>query len=110
MICPTGETKYFYKEGWTPLSTNRPTGKSTAEPFDPELVLRPESCSWPGSNYTQSQRSLNDHDKDCAPRNSDQKPPRLQRTFRALAYLQLRCSNAATLAAPPYFSTPTTCP
>ena len=28
MICPTGEAKYFCKWGWTPLSTNRPTGKS----------------------------------------------------------------------------------
>jgi hypothetical protein len=28
MICPTGEVKYFCKEGWTPLSTNHPTGKS----------------------------------------------------------------------------------
>src|ERR1700730_6618522 len=28
MICPTGEAKYFCKRGWTPLSTNRPTGKS----------------------------------------------------------------------------------
>jgi hypothetical protein len=28
MICPTGEAKYFCKQGWTPLSTNRPTGKS----------------------------------------------------------------------------------
>jgi hypothetical protein len=30
MICPTGEAKYFCKEGWTPLSTSRPTGKSLA--------------------------------------------------------------------------------
>jgi hypothetical protein len=28
MICPTGEAKYFCKQGWTSLSTNRPTGKS----------------------------------------------------------------------------------
>jgi hypothetical protein len=28
MICPTGEAKYFCKWGWTPLSTNCPTGKS----------------------------------------------------------------------------------
>jgi hypothetical protein len=28
MICPTGEAKYFCKQGWTHLSTNRPTGKS----------------------------------------------------------------------------------
>jgi hypothetical protein len=28
MICPTGEAKYFCKQGWTPLSTNCPTGKS----------------------------------------------------------------------------------
>src|SRR6266481_6140534 len=28
MICPTGEAKYFCKWGWTPLSTNRTTGKS----------------------------------------------------------------------------------
>ena len=28
MICPTGEAKYFCKWGWTPLSTNRSTGKS----------------------------------------------------------------------------------
>jgi hypothetical protein len=28
MICPTGEAKYFCKQGWTALSTNRPTGKS----------------------------------------------------------------------------------
>jgi hypothetical protein len=28
MICPTGEAKYFCKQGWTALSKNRPTGKS----------------------------------------------------------------------------------
>src|SRR5450631_504626 len=28
MFLPTMEAKYFCKEGWTPLSTNRPTGKS----------------------------------------------------------------------------------
>jgi hypothetical protein len=28
MICPTGEVKYFCKRDSTPLSTNRPTGKS----------------------------------------------------------------------------------
>jgi hypothetical protein len=28
MICPTGEAKYFCKGDSTPLSTNRPTGKS----------------------------------------------------------------------------------
>ncbi len=28
MFLPTTEAKYFCKEGWTPLSTNRPTGKS----------------------------------------------------------------------------------
>jgi len=28
MICPTGEAKYFCKWGWTPLSTNCPSGKS----------------------------------------------------------------------------------
>jgi hypothetical protein len=28
MICPTGEAKYFCKQGWTHLSANRPTGKS----------------------------------------------------------------------------------
>jgi hypothetical protein len=28
MICPTGEAKYFCKQGWTRLSTSRPTGKS----------------------------------------------------------------------------------
>jgi hypothetical protein len=99
MICPTGEAKYFCKGDSTRLSINRPTGKSTAEPFAPRLVLRPESCSWPGSNNTQSQRSLNDHDKDCGARNSDQKPPRLQQTFLGLTYLQLKLSNATTLVA-----------
>src|ERR1700730_13393367 len=68
MICPTGEAKYFCK--WD--STQKcPTGKSETEPFDPRLVLRPEACSWTGPNNTQSQRSLNDHDKDCGARNSD---------------------------------------
>jgi hypothetical protein len=28
MFLPTMEAKYFCKWGWTPLSTNRPTGKS----------------------------------------------------------------------------------
>jgi len=28
MFLPATEAKYFCKEGWTPLSTNRPTGKS----------------------------------------------------------------------------------
>jgi hypothetical protein len=28
MFLPTTEAKYFCKGGWTPLSTNRPTGKS----------------------------------------------------------------------------------
>jgi hypothetical protein len=28
MFLPTTEAKYFCKEGWTPLSTSRPSGKS----------------------------------------------------------------------------------
>jgi hypothetical protein len=39
MICPTGEAKYFCKEGWTPLSTNRPTGKSLEPLLLPVLSL-----------------------------------------------------------------------
>jgi len=70
------------------LDTKMPDGQiSRPSRSTTRLVLRPESCSWPGSNNTQSQRSLNDHDKDCGARNSDQKQPRLQPTFRALAYL-----------------------
>jgi len=32
MICPTGEAKYFCKEGWTPLSTKPPDGQITTRP------------------------------------------------------------------------------
>src|SRR5258707_2546055 len=39
MICPTGEAKYFCKQGWTALSKNRPTGKSLEPLLLPVLSL-----------------------------------------------------------------------
>jgi len=50
MICPTGEAKYFCKEGWTPLPTNRPTGKS---PHDrEEQFKRITRCVMPAAAFS----------------------------------------------------------
>jgi hypothetical protein len=46
MFLPTMEAKYFCKWGWTPLSTNRPTGKS---PHGSESKFH--SCPGRGAAY-----------------------------------------------------------
>jgi hypothetical protein len=52
MFLPTTEAKYFCKEGWTALSTNRPTGKS---PRGSESTFR--SCPGRGAAFFTRLRS-----------------------------------------------------